>query len=155
MSRCNFQIQLFPAWKEEIATFNKTQQEVNGAIEKLGRYWLDGCGYGGMYDPEEDPRARWEHEKLGRPRKLSKAARPMYEPRTAIRVTWGEWGPEHITVPGNACGLDLDQGGIMNPRGGRCLQPHNIDSMCQQILLLVIFTWFADCLVSQYERRER
>jgi hypothetical protein len=26
-----------------------------------------------------------------------------------IRVEWGEWGPEHISVPGNACALDIDE----------------------------------------------
>jgi len=61
-------------------------------------------------------------------------------------VAWGEWGPEHISVPGNACGLDLDDG-IWAPRGGRILLPHNVDSIAQSHLLLAVFLFFADVLV--------
>ena len=56
-------------------------------------------------------------------------------------------GPEHITVPGNACGLDVDQG-LGAPRDGKVLQPHNIDSSNQVILLLTVFTTIADLIIN-------
>lgn len=153
MSRCNFSIQLFPAWREEVKRFDKTQADINRAVGKLARAWLDGCGFDAMYDPEEeDALDRWKAELQGEPRKLSKSAQKLYTERD-VRVTWGEWGPEHITVPGNACGLDLDSG-IGAPCGGKVLNPHNIDTLSQVILLLTVFTWFADCLVMELESRE-
>jgi hypothetical protein len=63
----------------------------------------------------------------------------------AVRVAGGEWGPEHITVPGNACGLDLADG-IGAPPGGKVLLPHNVDSVRQAGLLLGVFLWYAGCL---------
>ena len=67
-----------------------------------------------------------------------------------LRVTWGKWGPEHITIPGNACGLDLDDGPF-KPPGGRMLSPHNVDSVRQSHLLLCIFTGLMDLLVCNQE----
>jgi len=64
-----------------------------------------------------------------------------------IRISWGEWGIEHITVPGNACGLDLDEQGSIGCRDGEVsLCPHNIDTIWQASLILSIFTWIADII---------
>ena len=63
-----------------------------------------------------------------------------------IRISWGEWGIEHITVPGNACGLDIDYSPIGCLNGEVSLDPHNVDTIFQASLILSIFLWFADCL---------
>ena len=60
-------------------------------------------------------------------------------------IQWGEWGPEHITVPGNACGLDISTG-FGAPRNGATLEPHNVDSSNQKLLLLIVFCWFAETI---------
>jgi len=133
MGRCGFAVKLYPAWKEAVAAYRLMgtneplgQKHVNHVIEVMGKAWLDGCNFRGHYDP----------------------------PRHFLRVSWGEWGPEHITVPGNACGLDLDDG-IGKPRGGKILQPHNVDSIQQAHLLLVVFTYFADTLVMDLEIKQK
>ncbi len=112
----------------------------------MGRAWLDGCGFDQIFDPNEDPMDKWRSKNLGEKRKLSPEARPLYQPNSELRIQWGEWGPEHITVPGDACGLDIDRC-YPSPPDGRALLPHNIDSIKQSMLLLVVFTWFAECLV--------
>lgn len=145
MSGAGFCIHLFPEWKEAVARWNKDQAAINTAIENMHRVWLDGCGFNAIFDPNEDPMDKWQREKMGKPRKPSKDARPLYDEHS-VRVQWGEWGPEHLTVPGDACGLDLDKG-YGCPRDGRVLGPHNVDSIAQAHLLLVIFTWFAGCIV--------
>jgi len=63
-----------------------------------------------------------------------------------IRISWGEWGIEHITVPGNACGLDIDYSPIGYLNGEVSLDPHNVDTIFQASLILSIFLFFADCL---------
>lgn len=74
--------------------------------------------------------------------------------RHYLRITWGEWGPEHITVPGNACGLDIDRG-LYAPSGGRVLLPHNVDCMKQSHLMLCIFTGLMDILMGNQEAKAR
>lgn len=63
-----------------------------------------------------------------------------------IRISWGEWGIEHITVPGNACGLDIEYHPIGYWNGEVSLDPHNIDSIYQASLILTIFLLFAEML---------
>ena len=150
-SRCNFSIWLYPQWQEAVKWRALTQDQVNVAIERLGRRGLDGCGYDRIYDPEQSPVDRWETQRGGKPVELGPKARPLYGPES-IRVTWGEWGPEHITVPGNACGLDLGTG-TLAPYKGRVLHPHNIDNLSQVVLLLTVFTWFAEDLILNYDKR--
>ncbi len=75
-----------------------------------------------------------------------------YKPNMALRVNWGEWGPEHITVPGNACGLDIDNR-FGTPKDGRILQPHNIDTWGQKQLFLITFCWFAETLTLNWESK--
>ncbi len=65
-----------------------------------------------------------------------------------IRVDWGDWGPRHITVPGNACGLDIDErafGTFID--GGAMLLPHNVDSWAQKQMLLMTFCSLAEDVV--------
>lgn len=64
-----------------------------------------------------------------------------------LRVTWGKWGAEHIIVPGNACGLDVNTAGCFNLLKGMTLLPHNIDSWTQKQLLLIVFTEIAECVL--------
>lgn len=148
MGRHGFCIKLYREWPRLVANRCLTQEEANTAIESLGRVWLDSCGYDSIFDPdncghEMDPK---------KPPGLD--ARPSYRPNHHLRVTWGEWGPEHITVPGNACGLDIGRA-PGEPPGGRTLLPHNIDSSRQKLLLLIVFTWFASDLSLNWILSER
>jgi hypothetical protein len=119
-----FSIKLFPAFKTDVKDSGLTRENIQTAITNMGRQWLDSCGFDSLfeYDGKKEP---------------------LYKPEMSLRVTWGEWGPEHISVPGNACGLDIGAG-IYCPRGGRVLYPHNVDSMRQAMLLLAVFTWIAE-----------
>ena len=153
MGGYGFGINLFPGMKEAVAKSDMTQQRANQVVEKMGRMWLDACGYAAMHDPDQaDPMAAWEARRLGKPLKLGPNAKPLYD-TWCIRVSWGEWGVEHLTVPGDACGLDIDRG-FGGMRGGVTLQPHNVDNSSQVLLLLVVFTWFADYLVADERQRE-
>lgn len=69
-----------------------------------------------------------------------------------IRIRWGEWGPENISVPGNACGLDLWDDAC-SPAGGKELLSHNVDTMHQAYCLLCVFTWFASAMITEHECR--
>lgn len=139
MGGYGFMIKLFPGWRDLVSTDELNQQMADTAIQRLGRTWLDACGFGQMFDPE-NPQARFGEKS----KPLGPKARKLYKP-SAIRVSWGEWGPEHISVPGDACGLDLSER-IHAPRGGRVLTPHNIDNWRQVQLLLVVFCFFAETL---------
>ncbi len=152
MSGAGFCIHLWPEWKLAVARWNKDQAAINKAIKTMHRGWLDGCGYDAIYDPSEDPMDKWKREKMGTPRKLSKDAHPLYGEHS-ITVQWGEWGLEHMTIPGNACGLDIDKG-YGCPKDGRVLGPHNVDTIAQAHLLLVVFTWFADCIIGEERQKE-
>lgn len=147
MGRCGFSIQLFPDWKKAVEKSNLNQKAINDLIEHFGRAWLDGCGYGQMYDPDQSPLDTWKQKETGQMRKLGPNARKLYQPNQ-IRVQWGEWGPEHITVPGDACGLDISIDGFGCAKDGASLHPHNIDNMHQIVLILVVFTTIADYLVN-------
>jgi hypothetical protein len=147
MSRAGFGVKLWPAWRDAVRELNLDQRQVNTAVGRMGRAWLDGCGYGDIYDPDN---CGFDRDKQ---RKPGPNAKPTYEPNLSLRVLWGEWGPEHITVPGNACGLDISSG-FGCPMGGKSLEPHNVDTIAQAHLLLVVFTWFADCVVLELQKRE-
>lgn len=143
MGGAGFCIKLYPEFKNAVARYDLTQDKVNRVIENLGRAWLDSCGFDSIFDPENSGVDRNPNKKP------SKSARPMYETHS-IRIHWGEWGPEHITIPGNACGLDITNS-IGSPRGGKMLAPHNVDTIKQAHLLLVIFTWFAGVIALNEE----
>ena len=146
VSGCGFCIDLWPAFKEAVAKCNLNQQLVDNGINSLHRGWLDGCGFDQIVDPDEDPLERWKAKNGLEHKKPGPNAYKLYD-RHSIRVQWGEWGPEHITVPGNACGLDLDTHTVCGPRGGVSLLPHNIDTIRQAHLCLVVFAWFADSII--------
>ncbi len=144
LSGYGFLVKLFPGFKEMVAAYDLDQDGVNRVIDRYGQTWLDVCGYDSVYDPDN----------YGINKDASAApgpnARPLHEPNYALRVSWGEWGPEHITVPGNACGLDISKG-IHAPRNGRILVPHNVDGWPQVQLLLITFCWFAEALSLNWE----
>jgi hypothetical protein len=123
MGQAGFNVLLWPEWRNSVEAHAKelTQKSIDTAIENMHRQWLDGHGYDREFDGEK-----------------------LYRERD-IRVKWGEWGPEHISIPGNACGLDLSDG-IWAPPKGKVLLPHNVDSVYQASLLLSVFLFFADTL---------
>ena len=51
----------------------------------------------------------------------------------SIRFTFGKSGIENLTVPGNSCGLDIDS-------SGNRLISHNVDSLRQKMLLIVVYS---------------
>jgi hypothetical protein len=133
MEQSGFIIQLWPTWKEAVMAYKPesgcklTQRGIDKAIERLSPSWLEGHGF--RYTAA-----------------LS---------TSSIRASLGDWGLEHITVPGNACGLDMDDHALDKPiGGGAVLLPHNVDSPQQASLLLTVFLWFADCIVTDMEVRK-
>ena len=140
MGTAGFGVVLWPAWKDTVERRGLTQGDVNHAVETMGRDWLDSHGYNQIFDPDN---CGFDADKAAPP---GPNAVPSYRPNRELRVTWGAWGPEHISVPGNACGLDLDKA-MGGPRGGKALLPHNVDSQSQASLLLTVFLWFAECLI--------
>lgn len=141
MGRHGFTISLHPKWRELVAGCDLNEQKIHGALDVLGRGWLDECGFAGMFDPDN---CGFQADKKLPP---GPNARPMYQPNRDLRVTWGEWGPEHITVPGNACGLDIDRHSFGSILRGPSLLPHNIDNWKQKQLLLVTFCWIAESII--------
>jgi hypothetical protein len=125
-----FQIDLHPEFRDFVERTNvggsKIEQgNIDRVIELSGNRWLDACGYSKIHE-----------------------GRRLYEARSSLRVAWGEWGPEHIHVPGNACGLDIERDplGCIFP-GGVSLLPHNIDVWHQKQLLLIVFTDLAETIL--------
>lgn len=136
-----FAISVHPIWKELVVASGITQKTVDTRIEQSGRMWLDACGFGAMYDPDNTG----IHADPEKP--LGPNAEKLYSHRE-IRIDWGEWGIHHLTVPGNACGLDLDRSSFGCPfRDGKILQPHNIDSWGQKQLMLLAFCQIADDVI--------
>ncbi len=140
LGRWGFGVSLWPEFRDLVAASGIGQQNVDQVLERCGRHWLDGCGYSRMFDPD-DHRGPLEREE--EPLPPGPNARHLHTVGIDFNVRWGEWGPEHIAVPGNACGLDIVDS-IGGPRGGRQLCPHNVDSMSQTMLLLIVFTYFAE-----------
>jgi hypothetical protein len=142
-----FVIHLHLDFHKAVAVSDIQQEHVDRVLKAYGPEWLINTGHTHYYDPGayHDP---WDFDERRRKYKI-----PSDEARLSekLSVTWGEWGPEHITVPGNACGLDLDKGtsGCIFD-DGVCLVPHNIDSWNQKMLLLLIFTWFAHAVGLDY-----
>ncbi len=113
MGAHDFAIELHPDFRDRVAKSGITQEIVDSIIQEDGKEWLKAAGYGSPLLIEK------------------------------LRVKWGEWGPEHITVPGNSCGLDLEKRPSTVFRGGARLNPHNIDSLAQKYLLTIVFTELA------------
>lgn len=142
MGAHGFTIDLAPEWKAAVLASGLTQEFVDTRIEHFGNDWLAACGWTDWFDPEN---CGWEKDPTKPPGPASRRS-PDFR---AIRVTWGPWGPEHITVPGNACGLDLDCGCGVIFKDGMALLPHNIDAWRQKQLLLIVFTDLAECVLLQ------
>ena len=109
MGRCGFNIQLFPDWKKAVDKSGLTQQKINTLLDNMHRPWLDGCGYDALFDPDETPEERWKRHHGLLTANPGPNTHPLYG-RTELRIQWGEWGPEHLVVPGDACGLDIEDG---------------------------------------------
>ncbi len=122
-----FMIALSPEFKEAAARSGIGQERVDEDLDALHRKWLDACGYDSLWTPDD-----FDLDESGNPK-----TEYLYG-RDAILAKWGEWGVEHISIPGNACGLDIDRG-----IDGMTLAPHNVDSWKQKNLLLIVFTHFA------------
>lgn len=135
-----FSIDLSPAWVEAVAASGMTQEFVDRHIALMGNDWLSVCGWNSYYDPDNS--GVWADRDL--PPGPRAVRSPDYR---SIRVNWGEWGPEHITVPGNACGLDIGSEFACLFHGGRQLDPHNIDCWAQKQLLLIVFTELAESVI--------
>lgn len=121
-----FFIELPPLWPRLVAQAAITQEMVDAKLVAHAEQWLDACGY----DRKTD----------------DKPPRRLY-PAHSIRVRWGEWGPEFIQVPGDACTLGINRGGLSLIPKARTLEPHNIDSWKQKQLLLLVFTILAEDVV--------
>ena len=121
-----FCIKLYSGFKVAVLESGIDQKQAYTVVENMGRVWLDGCGFNKLFDHDDKKEF-------------------LFKPNRDLLISWGEWGPEHITVPGNACGLDIADG-IMCPEDGKILVPHNIDAMRQAMLLLMVFTWFAEAI---------
>lgn len=143
MSGWGFNIVLYPEFKQIVSNSRLDQKDINNAVNNMGRSWLDGCGFDNMYDPDNYG-IQTNHNLPPGPN-----AHRLYEPNRALTVRWGEWGPEHISVPGNACGLDIDR---EMSDGSTHLYPHNVDSMHQAMLLLTVFCWFAETLTMDFHK---
>lgn len=151
MGGYGFTIKLYPQWKDMVKASKFTAENIKKIINDYGREWLDACGYDMMVDPD-DNRSPWEKEE--KPQPMGPNAYPLYKPNLDLRVGWGEWGPEHISVPGNACGLDIDIRGIYAPPNGAILIPHNVDCWKQVQILLITFCWFADTMSLEWQFSE-
>lgn len=135
-----FAIDLSPDWQTAVAQCELDQNKIDQLIMSRGRAWLDAAGFDAMYDPDNCGFHRDPAKKLG-PNSCH-----LYQPYS-IRIAWGKWGPEHISVPGNACGLDIDRNSYSLFKNGASLLPHNIDSLNQKYLLLMVFTEIAEDLI--------
>ncbi len=142
-----FSIHLSREFRDAVSVSEITQDGVDSVIKTYGVEWLQKCGLGGYFDPENCG------FNAKRPAIPSERTRPSFA-GTGLRVAWGEWGPEHITVPGNACGLDIGSGFGSPFDNGKSLHPHNIDSWGQVCALLITFTWFANFILIESRCRE-
>lgn len=141
MGRHGFGIDLAPEWREAVIKSGLTQEKINTMLERCGREWLDLSGFNRIFDPDN-----CGHEADCK-KPPGQNSYPMHQPLRDLRVQWGQWGAEHISIPGNACGLDVDRGIGCLFKGGSRLLPHNIDSLNQKYLLLIVFTEIAESVL--------
>lgn len=134
MGGCGFHIHLSPEFRDAVAKSGLGQKEVDRVLDAYGVEWSSKCGL----------LQRLDSGRMYIDRHAESGAIPSKDARAihGISVRWGEWGPEHISVPGNACGLDIGTFWSLYD-GGRVLLPHNVDHWGQVNLLLIAFCWFA------------
>jgi hypothetical protein len=145
MGAHSFSITLYAGWKELVEMACLDQDRVDRLIELRGREWLDACGFDRIFDPDN---CGFDADKTLPP---GPRAYPTYRPPTDLRIKWGEWGPEHIMVPGDACGLNIDKHCPGLCDDSACLLPHNIDTWNQKNLLMIAFTKVA-CMLATFGR---
>lgn len=126
MGGCGFAITLTQAWKEAVAKSELNQEKVDNLIDGYGKGILEGHGMN-----IEDSHVKYY-----------------------FRISWGEWGTEHITVPGNACGLDIYEDGITWGENEVQLAPHNVDTISQASMILTLFLRIAEFLEAEKWQRE-
>lgn len=117
----NFTIILTPRWKELVSKSLLNQEKIDEIVAVIGPHIL---AYNDIDVSKIDNINYW------------------------IRIDWGEWGPEHITIPGNACGLDIDLS-LPGIDGEVSLTPHNIDTLNQASMILTLFLQIANHLESE------
>ncbi len=140
MGAHGFCIDLSPEFKATVAKSAITAENIDHLLKQNARGWLDAAGFDSIYDPDNAGHGRDKSQPPG------PNARPLWGVEH-LRVAWGEWGPEHISIPGNACGLDIERRGFgtVYPDGAQ-LQPHNVDSLEQKYLLLIVFAEIAESI---------
>lgn len=114
-----FFIVLTDKFRKAVEKSKLTQENMDALVMNLGNSILSGHGY-----PEVDKNMLLCN----------------------LRVKWGEYGPEHISVPGSACGLDVDTHFVGQLPGEVALMPHNIDTIKQASMLLSIFIYIAEVI---------
>lgn len=142
MGAHGFIIDLHPSFPDLVLKSELTQEKINRILESSGRIWLDNVGYNEIFDPDN---CGFEADKDLPP---GPDSHPLHRPGFDLRVSWDKWGPEHISVPGNACGLDIERkslGCIF--KDGASFYPHNVDSWRQKYLLLITFTEIAHSII--------
>lgn len=129
ITNSGFSIILSKEWKNAVSNSKINQEKIDKLIDNIGNDILQGHGINNV----------------------EKHLIKYY-----INVKWGEYGPEHINVPGNACGLDID----IDKSCANCnlneisLVPHNVDSLNQASMILTIFVKIAEILESEIWLRE-
>lgn len=148
-----FQIRVWPAWREVVAAYSPTPGAQRAWLHHVGNDLLDACGYGEPFQSFQSV----AEELMGiTPSSLIPApTERLYDAtRGAITFQWGAWGLEHITIPGNGCGLDIDETVALKPDGGVVLLTHNVDTMQQSYLLQCIYGWFAHTMLLAWTTRD-
>lgn len=138
MSAHAFSIHLAPEFRELVRNSGITQVEIDRMLEHSGQHWLKLAGYDDEFEEEDGSRT------------------PLWRVGQNLAVRWGEWGPEHITVPGNACGLNIGSGSQFRIHNdGQVLAPHNVDCLEQKYLLTIVFTEIAYILALDRSLQDR
>lgn len=133
-----FTIYLSSSWEKMVSLTSITQDDIDRLVKTFGNTWAQSCGMGSWFDP--DNCGLWN--KKG----LVPSSQTTFTHN--IRLKWGRWGLEHISVPGNACGLDIDLCCLGSPFDNSVgLVPHNIDNWGQVNLILVIWSYFSNLIM--------
>lgn len=140
MGGYGFGIHLSPEFRDAVKLSEYTQKHIDRVVKTFGQEWLQKCGFGRYFDPQN---CGYD----AKPHAIPSEETQPSPSRRALRIVWGAWGIHHISVPGDACGLDITDGfGCVFP-DGKILAPHNIDSWSQVLAILVPFTWIANSVI--------